>query len=117
MLILFAILIFIYNFGAAFLIESGSEVSPAGEFLYLAAFPCAAVWWLKSDPRRSVMNSLYCHGVLMGGGWFVLIPYHLWKTRGAKGFLPLLLLIGCFVSARIAAGLVYIVLFGFPTNY
>lgn len=117
MLILFAILIFVYNFGEAFLSLSGSEVSFAGQSLYAAAFVCGAVWWLGSDRRRSVVNQLYCQGMLMRGGWPVIIPYHLLKTRGAKGFLPLLLLVGSFVLGRLAAGIAHVVLFGFRTNY
>jgi hypothetical protein len=117
MLILFAILIFVYNFGAAFLSMSGSELSMAGEFIYAAAFPCGAIWWIRSDPRRSGLTPYYCHGLLMGAGWLVIIPYHLLKTRGTNGFLPLLLLIASFVVARIAAGIAYVVLFGFPAGY
>ena len=110
MLVLFAILIFIYNFAAALLRASGVELSPAVEFLYAAAFPCAAIWWLRSDAYRSSVKPLYCQGVMMGAGWFVIIPYHLLKTRGAKGFLPLLLLVGSFVAAQLAAAVVYLLL-------
>lgn len=111
MLILLAILIFIYNFAAGLYLMSGIELSPRIEFLYLAAFPCAAIWWLRSDVRKSAITHMYCHGMLMGVGWFFLIPYHLLKTRGARGFLPLLLLIGSFLAARILAGVVGVVLF------
>lgn len=110
MLVLFAILIFIYNFAAALFLASGFELSPAVEYLYAAAFPCAAIWWLRSDAYRSSVTPLYCHGMMMGLGWFVIIPYHLLKTRGAKGFLPLLLLAGSFVAARLAAAVVYVLL-------
>jgi len=111
MLILLAILIFIYNFAAAFYVMSGTEPLPLVEFLYAAAFPCAAIWWLRSDRRKSALTPMSCHGVLMGLGWFAMIPYHLLKTRGLKGFLPLLLLIGSFFAAYILAGIVYYGLF------
>lgn len=117
MLVLFAILIFVYNFAAVFFFASGVELSPAVEFLYAAAFPCAAIWWLRSDAHRSSVTSLYCQGIMMGAGWFVIIPYHLLKTRGAKGFLPLLLLVGSFLTAQFAAVVVYVILFGLPSAY
>jgi hypothetical protein len=107
MLVLLAILIFVYNFAAVFYALSGVELSPQFEFLYLAAFPCGVIWWLRSETRRSAVTSVYCHGVLMGAGWFVIIPYHLLKTRGARGFLPLLLLVGSFFAAYILAAVVY----------
>ena len=110
MLVLFAILIFIYNFAAALFLASGSELSPPVEFLYRAAFLCALIWWLRSDAHRSSVKPLYCQGVMMSIGWFVIIPYHLLKTRGAKGFLPLLLLVGSFVAAQLAAAVVYVLL-------
>jgi len=110
MLVLFAILIFVYNFAAGLFTISGVELSPATDLLYAAAFPCAAIWWLRSDSRRSSVTPLYCQGVMMSVGWFVIIPYHLLKTRGAKGFLPLLLLAGSFVGAQLAAAVVYVLL-------
>jgi hypothetical protein len=114
MLVLLAILIFIYNFAAQFFFASRLELSPAVEYLYAAAFWCAAIWWLRSDAHRSSVTPLYCQGLMMGIGWFVIIPYHLLKTRGAKGFLPLLLLSGSFVGARVAGELLYVALFGLP---
>ena len=117
MLVLLAILIFIYNFAAAFYLLSGLELSAAVEFIYAAAFPSGAIWWLRSDSRRSPVTPLYCHGMIMGVGWFVVIPYHLLKTRGAKGFLMLLVLIGSFVLAQIAAAVVYAALGAGPGSH
>ena len=117
MLVLLAILVFIYNFAAAFYLLNGLELSAAVEFVYAAAFPCGAIWWLRSDSRRSPITPLYCHGMIVGVGWFVIIPYHLLKTRGAKGFLPLLVLIGSFVLAQIAATVVYVALGAGPGGY
>jgi len=116
MLILFAILIFVYNFAAALYAFTGVELSADVQFLYAAAFSCGAIWWLRSDACRSAITPLYCHGVLMGLGWFVIIPYHLLTTRGAKGFLPLLLLAGSFVLAQVAAAIVYFSVFGVPSG-
>jgi hypothetical protein len=117
MLVLLAILIFVYHFAAAIYQLSGSEPSALVEFLYIAGFLCAAIWWLRSETRRSAVTPVYCHGLLMNVGWFVMLPYHLLKTRGAKGLLPLLLLIGSYVLSQIAAAVVYIALIGGPTAY
>jgi len=114
MLFLLAILIFIYNFAAALFVLSGFELSAEAHFLYLAGFICGAIWWLRSDRHRSAITPLYCQGMLMHVGWFVIIPYHLLKTRGAKGLLPLLLLAGSFVLAPLVATIVYLAVFGAP---
>jgi hypothetical protein len=48
--------------------------------------------------------------------WPIIIPYHLLKTRGARGLLPLLALIGTFVFARILATVIYLAVSGFPPD-
>lgn len=107
MLVLLAILIFIYNFAAGLYLFSGVEPSPTVEFLYAAAFPCAVVWWLKSEARGSAVVPVYCPGLLLGLGWLFVIPYHLLQTRGVRGLLPLLALIASFLVAQLLAVIVY----------
>ena len=101
MLVLFAVLIFIYNFAAGFYMVMGVEPSPTVEFLYLAGSVCAPVWWLKSETRRSAAGSVYCKGLLIGVYWLVALPYHLLKTRGWKGLLPLGLLIASYLLSQV----------------
>jgi hypothetical protein len=112
MLVLLAVLIFVYHFAAAIYNLSGIEPSPVLEFLYIGGFLCAAIWWLRSETRRSAVTPVYCHGMLMNVGWFFILPYHLLKTRGARGLLPLLLLVGSYVASQLAAGVVYVALIG-----
>jgi hypothetical protein len=112
MLVLFAILIFIYNFTASLYALTGVEPLPTVEFLYIAAFPWGAIWWFKSETQQSDLRRLYCHGMLMNFGWFVIIPYHLFKTRGWRGFLPMLALVGTYVLSIVMASIVYAVFFG-----
>lgn len=107
MLVLLIILIFIYHFAAAFYYAQGLEVPLGFEFLYNAAFLSGFVWWLRDDTRRSGVTPLYCQGLLVGIGWFIIIPYHLLKTRGSKGLLPLCALLGSLVSSRLLAGIIH----------
>jgi hypothetical protein len=110
MLVLLIILIFIYHVGAAIYQSFGLEPLPTFEFLYEAAFLSGVVWWLRVDAKRSAVTPVYCQGMLVGIGWLIMIPYHLLKTRGIKGLLPLFALLGSFLLARI---LVSIVVFAF----
>ena len=109
MLVLFAILIFIYNFTASLYALTGVEPLPTVEFLYIAAFPCGAIWWFRRETQQSDLQRVYCHGVLMNVGWFVIIPYHLVKTRGWKGLLPVLALVVTYVLSLVMAAIVYFV--------
>jgi hypothetical protein len=112
MLVLFAILIFVYNFTASFYALTGLEPLPAIEFLYIAAFPWGAISWFKLETQKSDLQRVYCHGMLMNLGWFVILPYYLLKTRGWKGLLPLLALVGTYVLSILMAAIVYAVFLG-----
>lgn len=109
MLVLLGILIFVYHFGIGIYYASGIEPSPTFEFLYSVAFLWAVVWWLRAEPRDSAVKLIYCPGVLVGAGWAIIIPYHLFKTRGVRALIPLGALIGSFLAAYILAGLVYMI--------
>lgn len=111
MLGLLGVAVFVYNFGAGIYYAYDIEPSPSLEFLYSSAFLCGVIWWLRTDEIRSAVNPVYCPGMLVGAGWFLIIPYHLLKTRGRKGVISLLLLIGSFFAAHILALIVSAILF------
>lgn len=103
MLVLLGILVFVYHFGIGIYSALGLEPLPAFEFLYGTAFLCAVVWWVRAEARRYNLKPIYCLGLLVGVGWMILIPYYLFKTRGLRGFIPLLALIGSILVARLLA--------------
>jgi hypothetical protein len=108
MLMLLGILVFVYHFGIGIYYAAGLEPSSLFDSLYSIAFLCGVVWWLKAEARRYIVNPLYCLGLLVGAGWMIIIPYHLFKTRGVRGLIPLLALIGSFLAAHLLAVVVYI---------
>ena len=116
MLVLLGASIFIYHLGRGILDARGLEPPPSLEFLYTAIFVCGVVWWLRAEIQSSTATRLYCAGLLAYTAWPIIIPYHLLKTRGVRGLLPLLALIGTFISARILAAVIYLAVFGFPTS-
>lgn len=111
MLVLLMILVFLYNFSAGVYYAQGLEPLPTVEFLYTAAFLCGVVWWLNAEGGRSAVKPVYCRGLLVALGWLIIIPYHLLKTRGARGLIPLAALTGSFAIAHISALLVYLLLY------
>ena len=115
MLVLLGALIFIYHLGLGILNDRGLEPLPAIEFLYPAMFYCAVVWWLRADAMSSFVTQIYCPGVMAITAWPIIIPYHLLKTRGLRGLLPLAALIGTFLFARVLATVIHLAVFGFPT--
>jgi hypothetical protein len=116
MLVLLGASIFIYHLGRGILDARGLEPAPGLEFLYTAIFICGVVWWLRAEIQSSPITGLYCTGLFAYAAWPIIIPYHLLKTRGARGLLPLFALIGTFIFARILATVIYLAVFGFPTG-
>lgn len=110
MLVLLGILVFLYHFGIGIYSAGGLEPSPTFEFLYTVAFLCCVIWWLKAEARLYAATPVYCLGLLVGVGWIIIIPHHLFKTRGIRGFIPLGALIGCFLVAHILAVFVFMIL-------
>jgi hypothetical protein len=113
LLVLLVVLVFVYTLGAGILLIYGLEPSPTVEFLYHAGFLSGSIWWLQADAGRSAVKRVYCPGLLVGSGWLIMIPYHLLKTRGAKGLIPLLALAGSYVIAYIVTMVLYISLVAF----
>ena len=109
MLVLLGILVFVYQIGLGIYHAHGLEPLPTFQFLYMAGFLCGIVWWMKAETGRSPVDSIYCPGLLVGMGWLIVVPYHLVKTRGPRGLLPLLALFGIAVVTRTVAEIVHAV--------
>ena len=101
MLILFGVLVFVYHIGIGIYNALELEPLPTFEFLYNAGFLCALVWWLRAEAKSSPVARTYCEGMVVGLGWIFIIPYHLLKTRGVKGLIPLVALVFTFVVAKV----------------
>ena len=107
--VLLCILIFIYHFGVGVYYVLGTEPLPTFEFLYSAGFLCGVVWWLRAETKASLINQIYCPGLLIGWAWIVFVPYHLFKTRGLRALLPLLALFGSYFAAYLATLALYLI--------
>lgn len=107
MLILFVLLVLLHSVGTGLYAARGLEPSAAFDSLYRIGLLCAIIWWLKDDARRYGVRLVYCLGLFVSIAWMILIPYHLFKTRGMKGFIAILVLIGIFITAQVAAVVAY----------
>ena len=103
MLVLLGVLVFVYHLGTGIYTYNSLEPLPTSDFLYQTAFFSGVVWALKADVRKSPVQSLYCSGLIISIGWLIVGPYHLLKTRGSRGLIPILALMGCLVAAQIMA--------------
>jgi hypothetical protein len=110
MLVLLVIQVFVSHFGIGIYQLSGLEPSPTFTFLDSATFLCGVVWWLNAEARTSAAKQAYCLGLLVAIGWIIIVPYHLFKTRGARGLIPLLALLVSFLAAYLSAAFAYMAL-------
>ncbi len=79
-------------------LASGVEPSLAFDLLDRVGLLCLAVWWLNSDSRKHGIKQPYDIGLLLVFAWMLIVPHYLIKTRGRRGLLSVLLLIGLFVA-------------------
>jgi hypothetical protein len=107
MLVFLTILVLIYHFGVGFYNARGIEPSPAFELLYTTGFLCSIIWWLEDDARKYHVTPVYCLGFLVSIAWMIVIPYHLFKTRGVKGLITIFTLAGIFLVAQFIAAFTY----------
>jgi hypothetical protein len=95
------------NVGAALYGVAGLSPSEGFAFLNYVGFGLAIAWWIHSDSRRLGIRESLDEGWLVYLVWPLFLPYHLFKTRGARGGLTLLGLIGLYVLTYALGLLVY----------
>lgn len=108
MLVLLVAMMIVYHVGVIIYFVLGEEPLPAFEFLYTVGFICGVVWFLKAEAERSAAARAYCPGVTIGMGWIFLLPYHLIKSRGVRGLIPLAAVVGTYLALQILAAIVYV---------
>jgi len=81
-------------------------------WLFDALSRIAIVWliwlWLREDSRRLGITWMLDLGMFLFIAWVVLLPYHLFKTRGLKAFIPILAFILTILCGIVAAAVVSI---------
>lgn len=95
------------NVGAALYAATGLQPSGGFAFLTYGAFGFAVAWWTHADSRRLGVREVVDQGWFVYAAWPIVLPYHLFKTRGARGGLTLLGLIGLYAVTYAVSILVY----------
>lgn len=113
MLVLLGLLVFVKQLALGIYVGAGREVPARLEALYALGFLCGVIWWLRSDSKRSEAQRVYCSGLFVNLVWFIVIPYHLLKTRGLKGLIPLAAWAGIYLLAVILGTIIATLLPGF----
>src|SRR5262245_30958865 len=99
----------VYHVGIIIYFVLGEEPLPTFEFLYTFGFLCGIVWFFKAESGRSEVAQAYCPGLTIGMACVFLLPYHLIKSRGVRGLIPLFALLGIWIALQILAGVVQVI--------
>jgi hypothetical protein len=68
-------------------------------------------WWLKEDSKQTDVRWQELDlGFFLALAWFLLIPYHLFKSRGVHGLLGILSFIGVQIVAWACAALLIVLI-------
>lgn len=81
------ILFFVANFWAMLYAVYERSLPPTYGLLYFIAISWLIGWWLKEDRIKYQEKWIYDIGFLLYAGWFIVIPFYLFRTRGIKAFI------------------------------
>jgi hypothetical protein len=108
MLVLLAVMMVVYHVGIMIYFVLGEEPLPTFQFLYTFGFLCGIVWFFKAESERSEVARAYCPGVTIGMAWVFLLPYHLIRSRGVRGLIPLFALAGTWFVLQVLEAIIQV---------
>jgi hypothetical protein len=79
--------------------STGYELLRTFGYLYVIGY------WLQVDDRRHGFKWPYCRGVFLYLAGIFLLPYYLFKTRGKKGFLTLIIFASMYAISMLLGAL------------
>jgi hypothetical protein len=69
-------------------------------------------YWLAKDSRRRSFHLPYCLGMFLLATWVILLPYYLFKTRGARAIIPVALYLATLFFSTALGAVLAIAFFG-----
>jgi hypothetical protein len=84
----------VVNFAVALYALNRTQPSGAFMLVYYVGAALVVAYWILADGRRLGLRGSVDQGWFLVATWPLALPYHLFKTRGWKGVLTLLGLVG-----------------------
>lgn len=84
-------------------------IEPSFEFqtIYNLGFFLILTYWYKNDCQNYQEPWLIDSGLFVYLFWFLLLPFHLFKTRGIKAIWTILIFLGIYLSAYLISLIFY----------
>ncbi len=103
--ILIAVYLLIAAICTAVPLALGSRMSPRATLAGRVAFPVILALWVTSDARTRRQGLCYDFDTFIFFAWPVVLPWYLFRTRGARALLTVLYFAGLCLAAGVVAGL------------
>lgn len=110
--VLFAVFFLVANVGAALYAATNREPSGSFRFLYYVGSGAVVAYWLHADKQRLRQQEFVDEGWFMLWVWPIALPYHLFKTRGSRGAVTPLGLIGLYAVTYVISMIVFYMAYG-----
>ena len=93
----------------------GSGDDPPTAFIFINAlgFVWIMGWWLLQDSRKRGIAWVYDIGFFLYIAWPFIMPYYLFKSRGAKGLFVILGFVGAYIGAVVVGIALYLMVASF----
>jgi hypothetical protein len=91
----------------AIFFANGIEPSIRFQTIYNIGFYLIIASWYKNDCQNYQEPWLIDSGLFVYLFWFLILPFHLFKTRGIKAILTILIFIGIYLSTYLISLIVY----------
>ena len=84
------------------------QLEPSLPYSYLLYVAHVSIlwWWLKEDSKKTGDTWPMDLGYFIYLAWLALIPYHLFRTRGFRGFIGIFGYVGSIIAGWLAAVLI-----------
>jgi hypothetical protein len=86
------------------------QPSPVFQLASAMAFIWALGWWIIDDNKRYGLTWVQSYGVFLYVIGWMIIPIYLFRTRGSKAFLPLLLFAGIYLATYVFGIIIAVVI-------
>jgi hypothetical protein len=87
---------------------SGIEAPAGFTLLYPIGYLWIVGWWLRTDSRKRRIAWVYDMGLFLNIAWPFIMPYYLFKTRGTRGLLAIVIFGGVFIGAFALGAALYL---------
>lgn len=97
----------VYSILLSILAYSGEWVSYETDYFFVFSIGFLIAWWVKEDMLKRKLFGLFDFQAYVCGGWPLILPYYLIKTRGWKGILYTVVFFTLFMAPYLLATIIY----------